>query len=90
MSKKNSVLQETGKTGGDKTFRLYGSEHFSRAASKGRRNVEKKDPGFYKRLAASGLHAREVKRQLMIANQLGESFTPSIMETFGRLLSGRG
>lgn len=77
------------KRGGESTNAKYGSEHYAKIASKGRRTVEARDPDFYKRLAAAGFHARQVKIQAAIAKQLGESLHPSAFDTLVHTLSGK-
>jgi general stress protein YciG len=63
MSRKIPNASEMGKRGGDKVVKLYGPEHMSKIAKKGRENVLKNDPEFYKRLSEAGLKARMAKKK---------------------------
>lgn len=75
MNKKIQNVIETGRMGGTKTFERYGSSHMSKIAKTGRKNMKKRDPEYFKKLSKAGIHAREVKRQAWIKEQIRDSFT---------------
>jgi len=85
MSRKIPNASEMGRTGGKRLVEKYGKDHMAKISKIGRKNVQKRDPEYFDRLAKAGLHAREVKIQTRIAKELGEH---SAVEKFAKLLLG--
>jgi len=77
------------KRGGESTKARHGSAYYDKIGALGREAIKKKDPDFYKRLAAAGFHARQVKVQTRIAKEVGERLNPSAFDTFAQFLTGK-
>lgn len=89
MSNKKLIDISDATRGGNTTKERHGSEHFAKIGELGRATIRKKDPDFYKRLAAAGFYARQVKLQTEIARQLGEKLDPSVFDKLSHLLIGK-
>lgn len=90
MTEKERIqsMRMSGQIGGNTTLKNYGVKHFSDAGKKSRAAMKKRDPEYGNRLAAAGMHAREVKRQSWILAMLPSEKTP--MDRLARILMGRG
>lgn len=94
MSRKMIDPVAEGSRGGNITKTRHGVEHFSKIAKERIKKLKKNDPDYFKRLAAAGMYARQVKMQTEIAKMLGEKLiiagTPSETKKFFNVLMGQG
>lgn len=75
---------------GGRAFRdKYGKAGYQELADKSHKALKEKDPGFYARFSAAGIYTREVKKQAIIAREVGSIGNNSILSTFTRFLSGK-
>lgn len=65
--------KEIARMGGKKIAEKIGSEGMAALARKGREAIKKKDPDYGKKLSLAGVHAREVKKQQWIKDNINES-----------------
>lgn len=65
--------REIASMGGKKIAEKIGSEGMAALARKGRESIKKKDPEYGKKLSQAGVHAREVKKQQWIKENINES-----------------
>lgn len=77
------------RSGGTAFRDKYGKVGYQELAEKSHKALKKKDPGFYARFSAAGIHTREVKKQVLIAREVGVIGNNSILSTFTRFLSGK-
>jgi len=73
MSRNLPNAAEMGRRGNKALIERYGSNHMSELAKKRQQQILKEDPDYYRRLAAAGLHAREVKKQARIKKEIEEN-----------------
>lgn len=89
MNKRKLIDISDARRGGENTKKNHGPDYYAEIGAKGRASIRKKDPDFYKRLAAAGFHARQVKTQTAIAKQLGEKINPNAFDNLSHLISGK-
>jgi hypothetical protein len=75
--------REIAAMGGRKVFEKRGSAHMAEIARRGRANLLKNDPGYFKRMADARTYNQEVKKQAAIAEEIGDT---SVVNKLVRLL----
>lgn len=89
MKKREMTISEFAKSGGDALKeKKKGTDYYSQISKKGREALRERDPEYYVKLAKSGLHAREVKRQAWIEANIKDM--SSSTDKLTRILTGRG
>lgn len=86
---KKEERQKYARSGGEAFRDKYGKAGYQEIAHKSHEAIKKNDPGFYARFSAAGIHTRQVKKQALIAREVGEIGNNSILSTFTRFLSGK-